>query len=89
MTSYIAVPVERIAAETLQALLEEFASRDGTDYGAVELTLVEKTGNLRRQLDRGELCILYHAESEQWDLVDRQRAAELIAADNVNNEDAN
>ncbi|TGD75234.1 YheU family protein [Mangrovimicrobium sediminis] len=89
MSSYIAVPVERIAAETLQALLEEFASRDGTDYGAVELTLVEKTGNLRRQLDSGELCILYHLDTEQWDLVERQRAAELIAAENVNNGDEN
>ena len=78
MSDYIQVPISRLAAEVLQALLEEFASRDGTDYGSRELTLEEKAGNLRRQLETGELCLLYHATSEQWDLVHRDQANELL-----------
>jgi uncharacterized protein YheU (UPF0270 family) len=61
----------------LQALLEEFASRDGTDYGERELTLSEKADNLRRQLEAGSLCILFHHPTEQWDLVDQDRVAAL------------
>ena len=78
MADYTQVPVERIESSVLQALLEEFASRDGTDYGARELTLAEKAGNLRRQLETGDICILFHHPTEQWDLVDCRRVAELL-----------
>ncbi|MFV8817192.1 YheU family protein [Haliea sp. E17] len=77
MTSFVEVPVAKLAPDTLQALLEEFASRDGTDYGEVELTLAQKVGNLRRQIERGELCILFHLETEDWDLVKGEDARRL------------
>ena len=78
MSDYIQVPIERLVPDVLQSLLEEFASRDGTDYGERELTLEEKAGNLRRQLERGEVCILYHGPSEQWDLVPAEQAEALL-----------
>lgn len=79
MSSYIRVPPERLDDAVLEALLEEYGSRDGTDYGERELTLAEKAGNLRRQLDSGDLLILFHSESEQWDLVPREQAQQLLA----------
>ena len=39
MAEFVMVPPQRLQAEVLQALLEEFASRDGTDYGERECTL--------------------------------------------------
>lgn len=78
MSSYIEVPAIRLGPEILQGLLEEYASRDGTDYGEVELTLEQKTGNLRRQLQQGDLLILFETESEQWDLVNTDQARELL-----------
>ena len=78
MSSYLEVPADRLGPEVLQGLLEDYASRDGTDYGAVELTLEQKTGNLRRQLQQGELLILFETESEQWDLVQVDQAVELL-----------
>lgn len=78
MSSYVHVPPGRLSAEVYQALLEEFASRDGTDYGDVELTLEQKTGNLRRQLENGEVLILFETESEQWDLMAAQQAQEIL-----------
>ena len=78
MSSYIEVPANRLGPELLQGLLEEYASRDGTDYGEVELTLEQKTGNLRRQMQRGDLLILFETESEQWDLVNADQARELL-----------
>lgn len=53
------IPYQQIAADTLTALLEEFASRDGTDYGEVEVGLAEKVAELRRQLTRGEVVIVF------------------------------
>ena len=78
MASLIEIPPHRLAADTLQSLLEEFASRDGTDYGARELSLEEKTARLRRQLERGELGLLSDGDSEQWELAPRERADALL-----------
>lgn len=74
MAQFVAVPPERIEAESLQGLLEEFASRDGTDYGEHEFTLADKVGQLTGQLRRGELKILYDLDSQQWDLLPREEA---------------
>ena len=78
MSGYIEVPTTKLDAAVLDALLEEFASRDGTDYGERELTLDEKVGNLRSQLASTELQLLFHTETEQWDLVSSEQAMNLL-----------
>ncbi len=78
MAEFVMVPPERLSADVLQALLEEFASRDGTDYGERERTLEEKFEQLRSQLDTGDLQLLYDVDSEQWDLLPRQQAELLL-----------
>lgn len=50
MAQFVHIPTERVAPETLQALLEEFASRDGTEYGEHDVPLETKVASLRRQL---------------------------------------
>jgi uncharacterized protein len=78
MAHFVAVPPQRLQADVLQALLEDFASRDGTDYGEREFTLDEKVERLQRQLRAGELHILFDADSEQWDLLPRAQAELLL-----------
>ena len=78
MAQFVAVPLQRLQADVLQALLEDYASRDGTDYGEREFTLQEKVERLQRQLRAGELQILYDADSEQWDLVPSAQAELLL-----------
>ena len=79
MAQFIEVPCARLDPQVLQALLEDFASRDGTDYGAVEHTLEQKVSQLLRQLQSSELQLLYDADSTQWDLVDADSAGVLLA----------
>ena len=78
MAQFVAVPVARLQADVLQALLEEFASRDGTDYGERECSLEQKADELRRQIASGDLQLLFDTESEHWDLVPRDEAARLL-----------
>lgn len=78
MAQFIEIPFTRLDLQVLQALLEDFASRDGTDYGAVEHTLEHKVSQLLRQLQSSELQLLYDADSEEWDLVDADSAAALL-----------
>ncbi|MBA6412397.1 YheU family protein [Parahaliea sp. F7430] len=80
MADFVEVPVQRLSDEVLQALLEEFATRDGTDYGNRELSLEEKVSQLRQGLQRGSLCLLYDADSEHWDLLDKEQAGQFLAA---------
>lgn len=78
MAEFVTVPPQRLPGDILQALLEDYASRDGTDYGEREFTLEQKVQMLQSQLQNGDLQILYDADSEQWDLVHREQAALLL-----------
>jgi len=78
MAQFVQVPHQRLQAEVMQALLEEYASRDGTDYGEREFSLQNKVDNLLAQIQSGELWILYDVDSEEWDLLPREQAEELL-----------
>ena len=79
MAQFIEVPTSALAEPTLLALLEEFASRDGTDYGLNELSLDEKVGRLREQLNASRIMLMFDSDSEQWDLVERDSAQSLLS----------
>jgi hypothetical protein len=76
MAELVLVPLERVDAGVLNSMLEDYASRDGTDYGARELELGEKVANLRAQLGNGSLAIVYDLASEQWDLLPQEQLAQ-------------
>jgi uncharacterized protein YheU (UPF0270 family) len=80
MAKFVVVPPGRLQEDVLRALLEEFANRDGTDYGERELTQDEKVGRLQAQLERGDLRILYDLDSEEWDLVPAEQAELLLSS---------
>ena len=67
----IEVQPSALSREALRALVEEFVTRDGTDYGAVERSLDAKVADVLRQLDRGEVRIVFDPESETTSLVVR------------------
>lgn len=58
-----------LSAEALRGLVEEFVSRDGTDYGNLEKTLDEKVSVVMRQLEDGEVCLVFDREEERANLV--------------------
>jgi uncharacterized protein len=65
----IEVPAGELSREVLRALVEEFVTRDGTDYGAVERSLEAKVSDVLRQIARGEVRIVFDPESETTTLV--------------------
>jgi uncharacterized protein YheU (UPF0270 family) len=69
----IEIPPDSLSREALRALVEEFVTRDGTDYGAVERGLEAKVADVLRQLDRGEVCIVFDPESETTTIVTAAR----------------
>lgn len=68
----IAVPWREIVPETLDALIEEYVTRDGTDYGATETPLAQKTGQVRTLLQRGEALVVFDELTESVTILDRE-----------------
>ena len=68
----VEVPHAQLSPEVLRRLVEEFVTRDGTDYGAIERTLEEKVAAVLRQLEAGEVAIVVDAEQETIDIVARR-----------------
>ena len=54
------IPHSQVPEQTLLAIIEEFISREGTDYGHREYTLDEKVEKVKSQLLNGEIK-LYRA----------------------------
>jgi hypothetical protein len=65
----VEVPIGALAPETLEALIESFAMREGTDYGAQERSLASKLADVRRQLERGEAKIVFDPATETLNIV--------------------
>ena len=63
------VPYDRLAPDTLRRVCEEFVTRDGTDYGEVELTLDEKVARLLSLLRGGQAKIYFDHRTETVNIV--------------------
>ena len=68
------VPVDSLSPEALEGLVEEFVTRDGTDYGLRERSLAEKKAAVLRQLQRGEIVIVFDPASETCNIVPKDDA---------------
>jgi hypothetical protein len=63
------IPWQQLAPDTVTAVLEEFATREGTDYGHESYSLEQKVAMLRRQLERGEIAISFDSATETCSLI--------------------
>ena len=63
------IPWQQLPAATLDNLLQEYASRDGTDYGQVETSLADKVEQLKQQLLQGKVVIVYSELHESVNLM--------------------
>ena len=73
------IPMDRLAPETLLALMEEFITREGTDYGETELELPEKVKRLHQQIASGKVVIVFDEVSESVLLLTAEAYRETLA----------
>ncbi len=53
-----------MSPEALHGVIEEFVTRDGTDYGGVEVPLETKIAQVMAQLQSGKAVIVFDQETE-------------------------
>ena len=58
------IPWESLADATLQNLIEDFVTREGTEYGASEVPLARKVAQVRAQLRAGSVYISFDPRME-------------------------
>lgn len=63
------IPWQALSEEALLGLVEEFVTRDGTDYGVIETSLATRVEQVKRALQCGELVVVYSEAHEQANIM--------------------
>lgn len=58
------IPFKELTAETLRAIIEDFVSREGTDYGHENYSFETKISQVMKSLELGEALVTFDAETE-------------------------
>lgn len=67
------IPHDQLSAEALAGLIEEFVTRDGTDYGMAEVSLETKVAQVRSALQAGRAVILYDDKDASFTIVFKEQ----------------
>lgn len=77
---HIVIPISQLQEETLNNILEEFITREGTDYGDYEISLQQKVDRLKRQILQGDVVIIFDAVLESVNLMTKKDYESNIGA---------
>jgi uncharacterized protein len=58
------IPIHELSPEALQGVIEEFISRAGTDYGAVEASRETKFSQVKYKLETGAAVLIFDDQTE-------------------------
>jgi uncharacterized protein YheU (UPF0270 family) len=63
------IPIQSLSPDTLRRVIEEFVTREGTDYGVSSADLSSKVEQVLLQLRRGHAILVFDSESETCHIV--------------------
>lgn len=63
------IPWQNLNPDTLENLIQELVTRDGTDYGERETSLADKVSQVKRRLASGQAYILYDEALEVCEIL--------------------
>ena len=75
--SFVIIPYDQLSPDALYGVVEEFVTRNGTDYGEREASLEVKISQVINQLESGEVVIVFDQDSESCNIVRRDDPALL------------
>jgi uncharacterized protein YheU (UPF0270 family) len=70
------IPPEALSQEVLSAIIEEFVLREGTEYGAQDVSLADKIAQVKRQLVQGDIVLVYSELHESVNLLPKAQFIE-------------
>ncbi|MGD0232895.1 MAG: YheU family protein [Syntrophorhabdales bacterium] len=63
------IPIERLSREALRAVIEEFISRDGTDYGERAASPETSFRQVKHKLEKVLAVLVYDEETETTNIL--------------------
>lgn len=66
------VPVESLSEDALNGVIDNFIQREGTDYGVSEIAYETKMQQVRRQIAKGDVKIVFDPNTESVTLMTKQ-----------------
>ncbi|MDA1371972.1 MAG: YheU family protein [Proteobacteria bacterium] len=63
------IPFTELSDDALRGIIEEYITREGTEYGSEEFSLQQKIAQVREQLLLGKIKINFDADSQTCNLV--------------------
>lgn len=67
----VIIPYEQLSKEALNGVIEEFVTRNGTDYGETEITFETKIDQVLMQLKSKDAFIVFDHDSETSTIVNK------------------
>ncbi|MFT5354681.1 MAG: hypothetical protein ACI9KE_001888 [Polyangiales bacterium] len=65
----IEVPPEKLSEDALIGVIDEFITREGTDYGHEETSVDGKRAQVRAQLQKGDALLLFDPKTETINII--------------------
>lgn len=65
----IKIPYNQLSPEALHGVIEEFVTRDGTDYGEREISVETMVAQVLDQLRSGKAVIVFDPDSETCNIL--------------------
>jgi uncharacterized protein YheU (UPF0270 family) len=72
------VPYEQLSSDALNGVLEEYASREGTEYGSNDISMDSKVRQLKTQLLQGKALIVFDEESGTCNLMLKREFDKIV-----------
>jgi uncharacterized protein len=63
------IPIARLSPEALQRVIQEFVSRQGTDYGEMEASLEANLRQVEHKLKKGLAVLVFDDEAETTNIL--------------------
>lgn len=72
------IPYEKVSPEALNGLIEEFVTRPGSDTGYTKSTLEQNVAMIKRQLERGDIFIVFDKILQTTNIVPKETVKSLL-----------
>jgi len=67
------IPLEQLNEDTLYAIIDDFILREGTDYGAIDVTKEAKIAQVKLQLEQGSVVLVYSQLHESVNILPKEQ----------------
>ncbi len=73
------IPFQELSPEALQGVIEEFITREGTDYGETEYSLADKVEQIKQQLLNKQVFILFDEVTQRCNIITKDQLDQLTS----------